>query len=144
MKMSFNQPFDVFGQTMSQGVNAFVTGIKSIDNFSRSSLNTLGKGIPSPQNAINSLMSLPQSIMPKGSLALPNLGAVGKDVNRNLALNLPNLRPLEEVLPPPPGLGAAGRGAADTAIFGGAEKKTGLKTRNGQGQLGDGSSTAMF
>lgn len=118
-------PLDFFGQSMSQGINVLVTGLKSFDNFGRSTINSLNRGIPTPQNAMNQILSLPQSLLnstTKG-LPLPNLGQAGAELSRSLNVSLPNLRQFGQLLP------SLGGAEGDASIFGETETQKNTNTR---------------
>ena len=130
-------PLDVLGQSFSQSLNVLVSGIRSIDSFQRSAMNSVNSALPSPNQAaqaLNSIVALPQSIVPKGGqLALPKLNLQGLPQlgqaggGKGLSLPLPTMKEFGQIFPssPPPILGGS---KDDPQIFGGAEQKTHLKT----------------
>lgn len=126
--MSMNTPFDVFATSLSNINGMMVNGLRTFDNFGKSTLSTFSKGIPAPQDAMTSLLSFPSAVMPKGALplALPNLGAVTDSMNRSLNLALPNMNAFGQLLPQ---IGAVAE--AKPSLFGEGKKSQGQSNPQG-------------
>lgn len=143
-------PLDVFGQSVSSFNNSVINGIRGLDVFGKSTLNTLNRGMPTPQTALSTIFSLPNAFMPKAALplSLPDftapLGAAANEMQRGINLTLPQIKSFGNLLPNLGNAGSVTESASNPTLFGDSKTEKGNAAAAASTQSANDGGIALF